>query len=394
MKLFDKIVRSNDRPADYAEPKFIYLNNSARPEVGRIRDTLEEWFSRYPRKESLDLQRRFQSVIDSQHQGAFFELFLHELLKCLNCKVKVHPKISEESTKRPDFFVKCPTGSSFYMEAVIATDESQGSAAEEARKNKVYDTLNRLDSPYFFVGMEQSGSPRTSPPGRKVGSSIKQWLDTLNPDEVVNLFRNGGWAALPRFRYDHAGWRLAFVPIPKRIQSRGKPGLRTVAMKSTGIQIIEPWVAIRDAIVRKAGRYGIVGVPYVVAVNAIKEQVSSEKIRRMHIMEALFGKEQYKFNRYRSPSGEMVRRPDGVWTSKGGPRYTRLSAVLVAAPIHHWNVPNTPVCLYHNPWTTSPYRSELTRLPQAIPQPDERIKWQEGVSIERILGFPKGWPNI
>lgn len=395
MRLFDKIDRYYEGPAQYAEPKFIYLNRSARPDVKRIRDTFEAWFSKYPHDGKIDLCKRFRSTINSQHQAAFFELFLHELLRCLECKVRPHHKVMGGTEKRPDFFVKSASQSSFYIEAVLATDESQEKGAAEARKRVVYDTLDKLDSQNFFIGIEeQSGSPRTSPSGKKLANIIQKWLSNLDPDYISALANRTDFAGMPKLPYEHEGWKVTFFPIPKSYQSRGKPGSRTVGMKTTEIQIIDPRVAIRNAILSKAGRYGSIGIPYVVAVNALKEEISSDEIRRTHVMEALFGQEQYWQRRYGPNKFVIIRAPDGVWTNKSGPRYTRLSAILVTAPIHHWNIPKAPVCLYHNPWAKRPYQSQLTRLPQAIPQPDGHIKWQDGESIGGILGLPSGWPNV
>jgi len=77
MKLFDEIQRNSYESAMYAEPDFIYLNRSARDEFARIRDLLEDWFGHYPIPNQQELRSNFRSDIDHQHQGAFFELFLH-----------------------------------------------------------------------------------------------------------------------------------------------------------------------------------------------------------------------------------------------------------------------------------------------------------------------------
>jgi len=117
MRLFDNIVRSYLGPAQYAEPKFRYLNRSGRIEVDRIRQELERWFSRYPNAGKRDLRERFRSTSNSNHQSAFFELFLHELLLKLGCMVEIHPETNTGMRKRPDFLVKPPKVGRFYMEA-------------------------------------------------------------------------------------------------------------------------------------------------------------------------------------------------------------------------------------------------------------------------------------
>src|SRR5213076_1299424 len=81
MPLFDAgINRRENRPKREAEPLFTYYNTTGRPAFATIRNVLEEWFNRYPAADQQRLAGQFRSTIDSQHQSAFFELFLYELL--------------------------------------------------------------------------------------------------------------------------------------------------------------------------------------------------------------------------------------------------------------------------------------------------------------------------
>jgi hypothetical protein len=43
MKFFDTITRHDEGLPQFAEPEFIYLNRSAKPDVSHIRDLLEAW---------------------------------------------------------------------------------------------------------------------------------------------------------------------------------------------------------------------------------------------------------------------------------------------------------------------------------------------------------------
>src|SRR5919202_5698397 len=80
MRLFDTISHHDEGPPQFAEPEFICLNRSAKPDVSHIRELLEAWLSRYPTSVQTDLCGRFRSPDDTLHRSAFFELFLHELL--------------------------------------------------------------------------------------------------------------------------------------------------------------------------------------------------------------------------------------------------------------------------------------------------------------------------
>src|SRR2546428_4764920 len=127
MTLFEEnLSRTDNGPAGYAEAPFKYLNRSARLEVGRIRSTLEEWFKHYPSEGEAEFRTRFRS--DEHHDSAFFELFLHELLLRLDCSVTLHPSVATAAA-HPDFLVNPRSGASFYLEAVLATDQSAADAA-------------------------------------------------------------------------------------------------------------------------------------------------------------------------------------------------------------------------------------------------------------------------
>src|SRR5436190_15863405 len=116
MQLFDEIFRTDLGPASYAESEYSFLNRTARSDFARVREVLEEWFTRYSPIERADLSARFRSDINHQHQAAFFELFLHELLLRLGCQITIHPKIPGTS-KVLDFLAKPQNAQPFYVEA-------------------------------------------------------------------------------------------------------------------------------------------------------------------------------------------------------------------------------------------------------------------------------------
>jgi len=392
MKLFDDIIRAEQDFMMYSEPRFRYLNRSARPEIAVIRKVLEDWFSRFPPDGMSELRKRFQSTDDPNHLSAFFELFLNEILLRLGCKVSVHPRVSSSSMRAPDFFVESPSGGCFYLEAVLATDESREDSAAKARMNMVYDKLNEIDSPVFFIGMELRGLPKNQPCAKDIRSFVQKCLATINPDEIKELEITRGQEALPRWIYEGEGWKIEFFPILKSRKERGRAGVRPFAVHLQGFSQVDPRLSIRDAIIKKASRYGDLDLPYVVAVNAL-----SMYVERTNIMEALFGQEP-PFSivdgiKDSQPEWERKERIlDGAWTEKSRPRYKGVSAVLIAKRVTYSNVVNALVRLYHNPWASRPYNLDLSRLPQGIPQGHEMIS-QDGESLKSILSLPHDWPE-
>jgi hypothetical protein len=379
--LFDLLERNDEGPAGYAEPEFTYLNRSARPEVGTFRETFERWFERFPDNGRADLRARFRSENDSQHRPALFELLLHESLVQLRCRVTVHP--AGTTRGHPDFRVECGGDGPFYLEAVVASDETEAEAGARARMNTVYDALDRLDSPDFFIGLDLRGAPDTPPPARRIRSFLAQRLSALDPEAVGRLVNEQGWRSVPHWRFEHEGWRIEFYPIPKSARVRGQPGVRPLAAFFRQPQSVSPSNAIKDAVVRKGQRYGDVDLPYVVAVNALGLFVG-----RGDVVDALFGHEQIVVPV--GPNGpgpeRFGRAPDGAWMGPAGPQYTRISGVLLATRLDPWNIPTAPVCLYHNPWARRPIPPALTSLPRAVAR-EGRLEFTEGRSLGDVLGW-------
>lgn len=176
MKLFDNMRRDDEDPASHSEPKSSYLNRSARPAFRAIRTVLEDWFSRYPEAHRKDFYGRLRSSDDTQHRSAFFELFLHELLVRLRCRVEIHPSVAGTS-KSPDFLVESNIGGLFYLEAVVASGESREEASTRAISSRLHDILDRLDSPNFFIGWKVRSCTLTPPAARKIKAFLKRgWL--------------------------------------------------------------------------------------------------------------------------------------------------------------------------------------------------------------------------
>jgi hypothetical protein len=391
MKLFDEFDRINCNYSEYSEPKFTFINNSARAGFDEIRCVLEKWFTHYPISGQADLRSRFRSKINSHHQAAFFELFLHELLLKLNCKIELHPDIPDK-LKTPDFLVETLKGERFYLEATLVTNESEAETAAQARMNSVYDILNReVDSTNFSLAISIKGSPKTPPPAKNLSKFVNERLSELNPDEIIELYYSNRKTEIPFWKFEYDGWKIEIRPIPKKSEARGKLGKRPIVMQSTVFRWMDHRTSIKNSIIKKAKKYGDLNLPYIIAVNIL------DFIDEIDIEEALFGKEQFVVdsNNIESNKPSVARieyYPDGVWRGPTGPRYTRVSAVLFAKRLFAWSVPSTDLLLFHNPWAKKSINPELIKLPQTFIS-ENQVKFIKGESIKKILNLPESWPK-
>lgn len=372
-------MRSYDGPARYAEALFPYWNRSSRKDSAGIRKELERWFARYPSGHEADLRARFRSSNDLQHQGAFFELFLHELLARLDCVVEIHPEVPGTS-RRPEFRVETPDGTKFYLEAKAAHDQSEEQLTAQARIKHVYDVLNELESPDFWINAETTGRPHSQVPVSALKSFLRQQIRQSDYSELSREFTKAGLSSLPRWHWEHDGWAVDFFPIPKN-QERGLP------TGSLGIQAEAKWLdpvsAVRKAILKKANRYGKPDLPFVIAVNALVDDLDDAEVT-----EVLFGDEEWvspaPYEEFRTR-----RKPNGVWRRPSG-QYTRVSAVLLCRNLHPWNLASGNIRLYHHPGAAKPISGPLTRLPQAVVE-DDLLKYRDGVTLGSLFGLSNEW---
>jgi len=173
--------------------------------------------------------------------------------------------------------------------------------------------------------------------------------------------------------------------VPKSPEARGKSG-RTIGIFPSESRWGGTSEAIRDAILRKVGKYGSVASPFVVAVNTLTSWGSN----RTEAMEALFGSERVVWSPYSSET-RLQRASNGVWAGKDARRNRHLSAVIVGS-VFPWNLPLAPVCVYHNPYAQYPCTDVNWRLTQATVA-DARIAWSDGVEPGVLLGLESDWPG-
>ena len=106
----------------------------------RRRNKLEAWFKTYPDENKQDLRSRLRSGDDHIFEGAYFDLFLHELLTRLGFSLTAHPEIPD-TNRRPDFLAYW-NNQCFYLEATTAGLKS-GPFTRNRNEENVLDKINR-----------------------------------------------------------------------------------------------------------------------------------------------------------------------------------------------------------------------------------------------------------
>ena len=268
---------------------------------------------------------------------------------------------------------------------------SDAARAEDARLKTVYDALNRVSCPDYFLNVHHYGQLASPLPGDQLRHSLRRFLNGLDYETVRGL-ANGGIRKLPKFSFSHGQFRLEIGVIPVSPQHRGNAGHRPLGMHGPGeAALVDHHTPIREKIRQKARHYGALRRPLVLAINDSGGQADS-----IDVMEALFGTERFIFSPPLpgQPNEARFRRaPDGAWVGPTGPRNQKVSGVFLVSALRPWTVATVEPVIYCNPWARYP----IDELPVSIMQ--FRLEGQQMVSrggwpVHKLLSLSQGWPHF
>ncbi len=239
--LFDNSERINGHPAESIEPFETFLNSAAGDDWQYVRDVLMDWLAHYPEAERPALISRLRRTDRRGFLGAFWELYLHELVRRLGFDIELHPSVSG-TTHRPDFRLRRGTAM-IYLEAVTIY-EREGSPKHVSSRHDVLVDDHRV--------IRQRLGEKTRYYGRQLGAPFVIALISYRPttdlkellaglfgaahehpemirDEAIRRSRlagtNGFWLTNKGVQYQDASAVLAaFELLPSTI-ARGQPWL-------------------------------------------------------------------------------------------------------------------------------------------------------------------------
>jgi hypothetical protein len=373
LKLFDDKLRDHMAPKENLEHPFGYTARSGRPETARVREFVERAFSFYRADRQAELAARLRS---DNYRSASFELILHELFRLQGLPLEIEaPKAG--TTKRPDFLVGGGGADSFFLEAILATEESPERVAARKRFGALVDVVNRMQTDNFFVGIDDV---EASGPGQPSAKDLKAFLtsrlEVLNPDDKHSREVHWPWE-------DGKGWRIVFRPIAKKAEARGRSGRRAVGIVMDGLRAMSTDEAIRDAVGKKATKYGAMDRPYVIAVNVL-----AWPLDEIDCIEALFG----TFDSVESVPGRgdrFVRKPNGVLRPD---QNTRVSAIAFFEDVEPWTAAKRDAVVVHNRFAERPLPFGRLGIPDAWHAGDE-LRREGGKPLGELLGLPPNWPS-
>ena len=377
--LFDDLGQRNSTYSG-SESRFQSLNRDGGPDAMKIRDRLESWFDEYPSDHQLDLRNRFRSDDDNNHEGAFFELFLHELLTRMGLALEVHPQIDGMGTK-PDFLAS-HGDLRFYLEATMVGQRS-GPFTRSRNEQDVIDKLKQLTSPNFNIGVHMEGELVATWARNAIIQPFRRLLNAHNPDDVQRLIDERGRRSAPCEMIEADGWRLKGFLFPIAAKNRGSDPARQIRILNALGKRTDSVTPIRTSIKENARKYARLRASLVVAVNARDMFYSGTRSD----MQLLFGDEQLLYSKDQLELPPRVeQRPNGLWS-----RDSRIAAFLRFQRVDLCNLWHRPsVCLYTNPYCANVrFPDALFRMPHAKAC-DGEMRWFDGEEISRLLGIEDG----
>lgn len=386
--LFAAKIRSDRSVIRPGETQYEFLDRTAMEPFARLREVLERWFSDLPVDRRAELRTRFKSKDERHSLAAFWELYLHASMRAAGYQVEFHPE-TPEGKGRPDFLVKTKE-ETFYLEATLVAD-SNAERSKVLREAKLQAAIDdHITSPNFFLGLMAEIPSGPEPSVTRLKPSIEGWLKQLDPDSAQAEMQKGGWSALPTREWKADAWTIELTAIPKSPEERGKEIGRTVVVVSSGVRWAKDVDQFREAVAKKAKRYGNLDHPMIIGVLCDSLTMDEETVDQ-----ALFGKHQAILG---YSSGEIVLSPTrgnrALWHFAAKPANSRVSGLLVGMRMNPFRDPasileRTPR-LWINPWATRPI-GELIWASRRFGENTGDWIYDAGVPTSELLGIAPGW---
>lgn len=377
-RVFSDIKRTDPSPALHSESTAAFLDRVAGDYWQQVRDLIEDWVSHVPAEHAADLVGRLRDADYAQHTSAFWELYLHETFRRSGYGIEIHPLIS--NGRRPDFKI-WGGGDTFYVEAKTLISGSSGAGA---RKQQVYDALNRIHCPNFFLQIDVNKIGKSDLPTRSLRKNLERWVARLDPDSMVigERFYDFG----EPFRWEHDGWEIQFRPFPVSPGARGRHGHRPLGVFGPiEAAFVNDDAILRNALMDKGSAYGELEHPLVLAVNSFAFDPDDSDV-----MSALYGSEQISYYPDH-PEIEPVpsRKPDGYWLARTW-THQHVAGVLLGRSITAYRAAEP--CTF---WCHPDAFDAVQPLPvwQIAEAESGRIRYREPLGqLHELLDLPEGWP--
>lgn len=358
------------KPQRYATTEFLALENSSSPAAMKSKDAIEHWFSNHPEgKEKRDLRGRFRNRLASNHIGAFWELYLHELFRKSNYSIEIHHTVAA-SGKRPDFRLIRNDNTIAYVEAVWVGSKSSLALGQDRRASELMDAINSWTFKQFCLGLHIYKVGPENPGFDGLHTCLRAWIDRQHPqspsEQRTFVWNGSAWnesiEECDQIDSHSKTWIICLRAINKSLFTADTEGLKTLQMFTRKFVWENTLSKTLGSLNAKSTKYQHLNAPYIIALNIGKYCAQEE------FESTLIGGESF-------------------WGTSQSPRNRQVSAILVGVQINPWSMRDKTLQIYLNPAAEYPL-DDTFELPcwKANPE-DARFTLHSGRSSAEILGI-------
>ncbi|MBQ0922696.1 hypothetical protein [Saccharopolyspora endophytica] len=382
--LFDEFERTDLSPKAHGEGAYSFLNRAKNSYFERLRNLLEQWFLEYPEDNAIDLASRFKSDNREQHFPAWWELYVYTLFDALGFQIEVHPELAD-SGNHPDFLAT-RDDLEFYLEAATFFSDIVDSSQSE-RAGWIYDAVNKLSNPNFFVGLEFEVFGTERPRITEVTSPLKNWLESLDPTTVEHDADTIEWP--PVTVISVRDWRLRFSAYPIPPENRTEEGIHLEVYPMAVGMVKDREAAVRT-LKKKRSKYGVLDKPYMIALLPWAPYFHQDDA-----VDALFGELRLSYIE-NGPVGQQAkwdRAHNGVWR-KNPEQGSGISAVLIGGGSELWEPASKLPRLWLNPWARRPIDPENLPFPVTrLTNGGMLLHARSNESAHAVFGMSQDWSS-
>ena len=277
-------------------------------------------------------------------------------------------------------------GIEFYLEAKEAKEISAEQQAQKNRYDQVYDSLNKLKIPNYFIKIDKLILKSDKQPAvTRYSEKIEKEIAKFDPNIVTNQIVKYGLDASPKITLDNDELILQLTLIPK------DPDKRNEINRAIGIYPFESYFGgdetyLRKSFSKKANRYGVLDKPYIIGINTL----GSSFIGDYDINNLIWGSLAVSWSTDPNNNDlKPVRMPDGLFRNIQGSTYKNVSAILITN-VMQYNLAVSNYWLVKNPNAKQEINLENIGLSyQSVIE--NKISIKMGKSISEILRISKDW---
>ena len=194
--VFSEQPQMHDRPGQDGESLYEFVAYSSRPQVIEYRNLIKDSISAYPATHREALEKRLKSKEDRQHRSAYFELFLHELLRGMCDRIEVEGKI-ENTSKQADFVLHYADGSAIEIEAMSIHDTRFTSDPNIEKVNQWIREIKSADFEIRFKRRFVNAKLSRTPSKRDIQKWVREGLGKYSWDEANELVQQSQFRCIP-----------------------------------------------------------------------------------------------------------------------------------------------------------------------------------------------------